>query len=674
MHWTTAASRPTGLLCCDHRVRHSQRLQPFQYYRPAVLWSPSTAFPATSTISVLQACCAVITEYGIPSDFNHFSTTGLLCCDHRVRHSQRLQPFQYYRLAVLWSPSTAFPATSTISVLQACCAVITEYGIPSDFNHFSTTGLLCCDHRVRHSQRLQPSQYYMPAVLWSPSTAFPATSTISVLHACCAVITEYGIPSDFNHFSTTGLLCCDHRVRHSQRLQPFQYYRPSVLWSPSMAFPATSTISVLQACCAVITEYGIPSDFNHFSTTCLLCCDHRVRHSQRLQPFQYYRPAVLWSPSTAFPATSTISVLHACCAVITEYGIPSDFNHFSTTGLLCCDHRVRHSQRLQPFQYYRPAVLWSPSTPFPATSTISVLQACCAVITEYGIPSDFNHFSTTCLLCCDHRVRHSQRLQPFQYYRPAVLWSPSTAFPATSTISVLQACGAVITEYGIPSDFNHFSTTGLLCCDHRVRHSQRLQPFQYYMPAALWSPSTAFPATSTISVLQACCAVITEYGIPSDFNHFSTTGLLCCDHRVRHSQRLQPFQYYMPAVLWSPSTAFPATSTISVLQACCAVITEYSIPSDFNHFSTTGLLCCDHRVRHSQRLQPFQYYRPAVLWSPSTAFPATSTISVLHACCAVITEYGIPSDFNHFSTTGLLCCDHRVRHSQRLCKKIDCVT
>ena len=29
---------------------------------------------------------------------------------------------------------------------------------------------------------------------------------------------------------------------------------------------------------------------------------------------------------------------------------------------------------------------------------------------------------------------------------------------------------------------------------------------------------------------------------------------------------------------------------------------------------------------------------------------------------------------NHFSTTGLLCCDHRVRHSQRLYKKIHCVT
>ena len=30
--------------------------------------------------------------------------------------------------------------------------------------------------------------------------------------------------------------------------------------------------------------------------------------------------------------------------------------------------------------------------------------------------------------------------------------------------------------------------------------------------------------------------------------------------------------------------------------------------------------------------------------------------------------------FNHFSTTALLWCDHWVRHSQRLCKKIDCVT
>ena len=29
---------------------------------------------------------------------------------------------------------------------------------------------------------------------------------------------------------------------------------------------------------------------------------------------------------------------------------------------------------------------------------------------------------------------------------------------------------------------------------------------------------------------------------------------------------------------------------------------------------------------------------------------------------------------NHFSTTGLQCCDHCVRHSQRLCKKIDCAT
>ena len=34
----------------------------------------------------------------------------------------------------------------------------------------------------------------------------------------------------------------------------------------------------------------------------------------------------------------------------------------------------------------------------------------------------------------------------------------------------------------------------------------------------------------TISVLQACCALTTEYGIPSDFNHFSTTGLLRSDH------------------------------------------------------------------------------------------------------------------------------------------------
>ena len=50
------------------------------------------------------------------------------------------------------------------------------------------------------------------------------------------------------------------------------------------------------------------------------------------------------------------------------------------------------------------------------------------------------------------------------------------------------------------------------------------------------------------------------------------------------------------------------------------------------------------------------------------------TISVLQACCAVTTEYGIPSDFNHFSTTGLLRCDHWVRHSQHLCKKIDCLT
>ena len=29
---------------------------------------------------------------------------------------------------------------------------------------------------------------------------------------------------------------------------------------------------------------------------------------------------------------------------------------------------------------------------------------------------------------------------------------------------------------------------------------------------------------------------------------------------------------------------------------------------------------------------------------------------------------------NHFSTTGLLRCDHWVWHSQQLCKKIDCVT
>ena len=29
---------------------------------------------------------------------------------------------------------------------------------------------------------------------------------------------------------------------------------------------------------------------------------------------------------------------------------------------------------------------------------------------------------------------------------------------------------------------------------------------------------------------------------------------------------------------------------------------------------------------------------------------------------------------NHYSTTGLLCCDHWVRHSQHICKKIDFVT
>ena len=29
---------------------------------------------------------------------------------------------------------------------------------------------------------------------------------------------------------------------------------------------------------------------------------------------------------------------------------------------------------------------------------------------------------------------------------------------------------------------------------------------------------------------------------------------------------------------------------------------------------------------------------------------------------------------SHFSTTGLLRCDHRVPHSQQRCKKIDCVT
>ena len=29
---------------------------------------------------------------------------------------------------------------------------------------------------------------------------------------------------------------------------------------------------------------------------------------------------------------------------------------------------------------------------------------------------------------------------------------------------------------------------------------------------------------------------------------------------------------------------------------------------------------------------------------------------------------------NHFSTTGLLRCDHWVRHSKQLCTKIDCVT
>ena len=34
----------------------------------------------------------------------------------------------------------------------------------------------------------------------------------------------------------------------------------------------------------------------------------------------------------------------------------------------------------------------------------------------------------------------------------------------------------------------------------------------------------------------------------------------------------------------------------------------------------------------------------------------------------------LPSIFIHFSTTGVLRFDHRVRHSQRLCKKIDCVT
>ena len=32
------------------------------------------------------------------------------------------------------------------------------------------------------------------------------------------------------------------------------------------------------------------------------------------------------------------------------------------------------------------------------------------------------------------------------------------------------------------------------------------------------------------------------------------------------------------------------------------------------------------------------------------------------------------SCFSHFSTTGLLRCDHWVRHSQQLYKKIDCVT
>ena len=30
--------------------------------------------------------------------------------------------------------------------------------------------------------------------------------------------------------------------------------------------------------------------------------------------------------------------------------------------------------------------------------------------------------------------------------------------------------------------------------------------------------------------------------------------------------------------------------------------------------------------------------------------------------------------FNHFSTAALLCYDHWIQHSQRLCKKIDCVS
>ena len=40
----------------------------------------------------------------------------------------------------------------------------------------------------------------------------------------------------------------------------------------------------------------------------------------------------------------------------------------------------------------------------------------------------------------------------------------------------------------------------------------------------------------------------------------------------------------------------------------------------------------------------------------------------------LVPNYPASSIVNHFSTTGLLRCDHWVRHSQQLCKKIDCVT
>ena len=47
-----------------------------------------------------------------------------------------------------------------------------------------------------------------------------------------------------------------------------------------------------------------------------------------------------------------------------------------------------------------------------------------------------------------------------------------------------------------------------------------------------------------------------------------------------------------------------------------------------------------------------------------------------YTCYTLVLEYTLQCKvhFNHFSTTGLLRCDHWVRHSQRLRKKINCVT